>query len=161
MCSSIMYQNIVPEFNSDLLLSRRWQVSIDFLIFSTTNSRVIVQTPPFLVSWPQVYYLPPIRVSFVKLSLKQYTDLRDSSLLKLWCEKRINLEKMQGQSCFILKNVGCFFCADEDPQTDPFFGYSMYIPDINFLGSSATIIFYHKKVIVMGNLSVQIHEIAR
>ncbi len=26
-----------------------------------------------------------------------------------------------------------------------FFGYSMYFPDINFLGSSATIVFYHKK----------------
>ncbi len=60
--------------------------------------------------------------------------------------KIINLGKMQGKLCFILKNMGCFFCAEESPQTDPFFG------DMNFLGSSATII--PQKVIVMGNLPV-------
>ncbi len=60
---------------------------------------------------------------------------------------------MKGKSCILLTNVGCFFCAVEGPQTNPFLGFSMYIPDKNFLGSSATIIFYHKKIIVMGNLS--------
>ncbi len=39
---------VEPEFNADILLSTRQRVSIDFLIFSTTNSRIIVQTPPSL-----------------------------------------------------------------------------------------------------------------
>ncbi len=52
---------------------------------------------------------------------------------------------MKRKLCSTLKNVGCFFCADEGPQTDPFFGYSMYIPEITFFGSSATIKFYHEK----------------
>ncbi len=26
-----------------------------------------------------------------------------------------------GKLCFMCKNVVCFFCADEEPQTDPFF----------------------------------------
>ncbi len=44
------------------------------------------------------------------------------------------------------KNVGCFFCADEGKQTDPFFyGYPMYISDITFIGSSAKVIIKHKK----------------
>ncbi len=40
MCSSIMYQNMcaVPEFHSDLPPSRHWRFSIDFLIFSATDS---------------------------------------------------------------------------------------------------------------------------
>ncbi len=41
MCSSIMYQNMcaVSEFNWDLLLSRRWLVGLNFLIFSDGDAR--------------------------------------------------------------------------------------------------------------------------
>ncbi len=44
MCSSNMYQNMcaVAEFHSDLPLSRHWRFSIDFLIFSVTDSKWIV-----------------------------------------------------------------------------------------------------------------------
>ncbi len=35
-----------------------------------------------------------IRVSFENMSMKEYLDLQDSSLLTLWSEKRINFRKM-------------------------------------------------------------------
>ncbi len=56
MCLSIMHQNMcaVPEYNSGLLLSQRRPVSIDLLIFSTTDSNRIVQTPP---SFESVYWM--------------------------------------------------------------------------------------------------------
>ncbi len=47
------------------------------------------------------------------------------------------------------KYVGCFICADESPQPDPFFyGHPMYISDIIFICSSAKIIIYHKKYLL-------------
>ncbi len=41
MCSTIMYQNMcaVPQLHLGLLLSRRWRASIDFFLFSTTDSK--------------------------------------------------------------------------------------------------------------------------
>ncbi len=40
------------------------------------------------------FILAAIRVSFENMSMKEYLDLQDSSLLTLWSEKRINFRKM-------------------------------------------------------------------
>ncbi len=66
----------------------------------------------------------------IKRNLLLSPDLWDNILLTLWCVKNINLPKMLGKSCFVFKNVGCFFCAAEDPQTDPFLGYSNEVSDM-------------------------------
>ncbi len=44
--------------------------------------------------------------------------------------KNIPLPKMLSKSCFVFKNVGCFFRATEDPQTDPFLGYTNDVSDM-------------------------------
>ncbi len=56
MRSSIMFQNMcaVPEFHSDLPLSRHWRFSIVFLIFSATDSKWIFRNPP---SFENVYWI--------------------------------------------------------------------------------------------------------
>ncbi len=56
MCLSIMYLYMCtdPEINSGLLLSRRRSVRKHFLIFSTTDSKWIVQTPP---SFENIYWM--------------------------------------------------------------------------------------------------------
>ncbi len=40
------------------------------------------------------FILAAVRVSYENMSIKQYLDLQDSSLLTLWSEKRINFRKM-------------------------------------------------------------------
>ncbi len=52
--------------------------------------------------------------------------------------------------------MGYFFCAAEAPQADPFFGHSMYIPDMICRDSLATVV-----VSITGNLPVEAYEIDR
>ncbi len=71
---------------------------------------------------PASFILAAIRVSFENMSMKEYPDLQDSSLLTLWSEKQnYFLENVRVLVFFMCKNVGCFLCAGEGPQPDPFF----------------------------------------
>ncbi len=97
------------------------------------------------------FILTTTHVSFEKMSMKWYPDLRHSSLLKLWFEKRINLGKMWGKLCFFIEKRGLFLLCWWGPQTDPLFEYSMHISDMNFLCLSAKVIFNNKKVIIRGH----------
>ncbi len=57
-------------FNSGLLLSRHWPVSMDVFIFSVTDSKLIVRTPPF----SRVRLLNAVSlVPFVYSELTSYT----------------------------------------------------------------------------------------
>ncbi len=53
-----------------LLLSRRWRASINFLVFSTTDSKWIVRTPPSFenVYWTLYYIITRARLKFCTLS---------------------------------------------------------------------------------------------
>ncbi len=66
-----MYQNMcaVPEFNSGLLLSMCRRVSIHFLIFSTTDSKWIVQSPP---SFENIYWM--LYYIITRSSCKKHID---------------------------------------------------------------------------------------
>ncbi len=66
------------------------------------------------------FILAAIRVSFENMSMKEYLDLPDSSLLTMWREKKNYFLENVRVIVFYVKNVGCFFCADESPQPDPF-----------------------------------------
>ncbi len=49
------------------------------------------------------FILTHIRVSFVKMSMKEYLDLQDSSLLTLWSEKIIIFGKCKGNRVLRVK----------------------------------------------------------
>ncbi len=59
------------------------------------------------------------------------------------------------------KNVVCFFCADEGPQADSFFGCDTYIFDNNFLCLSAEVSFNSKKQLLLDIFPVYVQEIAQ
>ncbi len=49
------------------------------------------------------FILAAIRVSFEKMSMKEYPDLQDSSLRTLWSEKRIIFGKCTGYRVLCVK----------------------------------------------------------
>ncbi len=193
---------VVLEFNSDLLLNRRWQVSIDFLIFYTTNSRLIVQTPPFLenVYW-NLYYIIARAIFKTQVDIL-YSVFRilPSSDSWAWVNRQEDFENAQYSPLHGLRCTTClvhtkshprFFCENVNEIVSRparrysahivgqketfiwgkcwvnrvlcvktwvvsfvlmsahkqvhFWGYWMYISDMNFLWSSANIIVNNKK----------------
>ncbi len=121
--SSILYQNMcaIPEFHLNLLLKRRCRGSKLFDIFYYIFKLNFTKYPIFP---ERLFYYSALRaimrttclvhianrVPFKKMSMKQSK------------KSRVNCVSY-------LKTGGYFFCCDEVPQTDPFFGYSMYVPD--------------------------------
>ncbi len=67
------------------------------------------------------FILAAIYLSFENMSIKEYLDLQDSSLLTLWSEKGFFFEKCKGNRVLFVKTWVFFFCADEGPEPDPFF----------------------------------------
>ncbi len=90
------------------------------------------------------FILAAIRVSFENMSIKEYIDLQDSSLLTLWSEKELFFGKFKGICVLCVKTWVVSFVPMRAHKPNRFYGYPMYISDIIFIVSSTKIIIYHE-----------------
>ncbi len=90
------------------------------------------------------FILAAIRVFYENISMKEYLDLQDSSLLTLWSEKKnYFFGKCKGYCVLCVKTWAVSFVLMRTHYQIRFYGY---ISDIIFLCSSAKIIIYHKSI---------------